>query len=315
MVYEPSSPSKSQDESGQKFVDGFKILEVLGAGSFATVKKCEKDGVFYAMKVFRKLRLQQNKNYIQIAGSMVVETAWDRCLGEIEILKQINCEQVANLIAILHFEHKLYVVFELAEDGMSMEWCPVEKSYFVPNTKLLISEDTARVYVRDVLLGLEYLHRNNIAHRDIKPQNLLVHRGHCKIVDFGVASRMDANGLMLKAGTEGTHHFYPPEYCGAEVAEISVSGNNMSMNNFHGARVDIWCLGVSLHAFLFGKIPFYSDSLADLFELIYHGEHPMIPEFDTVSDDCRKFLFLLLQKEPSKRPPALDLLKLPFTAV
>eukprot|EP00397_Hematodinium_sp_SG-2012_P020122 GEMP01020714.1.p1 GENE.GEMP01020714.1~~GEMP01020714.1.p1 ORF type:complete len:317 (+),score=66.28 GEMP01020714.1:68-1018(+) len=309
MVWEPSSPSKCHDESEQKFIGGYKTLETLGEGSFATVKRCEKDGQFYAMKILRKLRLKKRRDYVRgPEGKMVVETAWDKVQNEIKILKTLESPHVVQLKAILDFEHKVYLIFDIIEGGVSMDWCYDDKSYYVPNTRDLIPEPMARVYIRDVLRGLEYLHGKRVAHRDIKPQNIFVDKGHAKIGDLGTASLLDENDMIIKPGTDGTHCFFPPEYCSCEERDGGAPVQ------FTGVKVDVWCVGVCLHAFLFGKLPFYMDVLHELFEMINEAAVPELPEFDDVSEMCRTFQLMLLRKNPSERPDTKSLLEDPFLA-
>jgi len=304
MVWEPSSPSKYRDESQQKFIEGYKPLEVIGEGSFAKVKRCEKDGTFYAMKVLRKMRLSKKRDYVRGAdGKMVIETAWDKVQSEIDLLRTLDNDNLVRLISILDFGQKTYLIFELCEGGCSMDWNADLKSYFIPGTRALYSEEVACRYVADVLSGLAYLHKERICHRDIKPQNLLIAKARCKISDFGVATRMDENSILTKPGTEGTHSFFPPEYCGSQ---------EDASNIFDGEKVDVWCVGISMHAFLFGRIPFYKECLADLFDAIHVGEIPMIPDFDKITAECREVLFILLTRDAKSRRRAADMLHYPW---
>jgi len=116
---------------------------------------------------------------------------------------------------------------------------------------------------------------------------------------------MDENSLLTKFGTDGTHSFFPPEYCGAHQPIDGVL-------RFNGEKVDVWCAGVSLHAFLFGYIPFYRECMADLFEAIEKGEFPRIPEFDDVSKECIEFLYILLRRDATARPTAQEALEHPW---
>jgi len=266
--------------------------------------KTPKDGTFYAMKVLRKMRLSKKRDYVRGPdGKMVIETAWDKVQSEISLLRTLNNDNIVRLLSILDFGQKTYLIFELCEGGSSMEWSSESKSYFIPNTRELYSEHDACRYVADILMGLAYLHLERICHRDIKPQNLLIAKGRCKISDFGVAVRMDENSILTKPGTDGTHSFFPPEYCGAQEDESST---------FNGEKVDVWCVGISMHAFIFGKIPFCKECLADLFDALSAAVIPMIPEFDKVGAECRDVLFAMLTKDSVKRPTAVEVLRYPW---
>ncbi len=140
----------------------------------------------------------------------------------------------------------------------------------------------ARKVLRDVLLGLEYLHMQGIVHRDIKPANLLVSSNNVvKISDFGVsfASSLTINDEghrvdeMELAKTAGTPAFFAPELC-----QASVPSPHLLQSLVPDAaaahlpkvdhKIDIWALGVTLYCMLFGKVPFNADTEFELFQVI-----------------------------------------------
>ena len=120
--------------------------------------------------------------------------------------------------------------------------------------------------------ALAYLHKNFIAHRDLKPDNLLVNfNGTLKVTDFGVSShfteekrktainlrqlaRSKSRGIVSK--TEGTFPFYSPEMC----AESGVG--------YSAYMSDLWAAGVCLWIFVFGKLPFFHSDVVQLFSMI-----------------------------------------------
>ena len=96
-----------------------------------------------------------------------------------------------------------------------------------------LDEDTARAYFIQVLLGVEYLHSNDIVHRDIKPDNILLsdHGKTCKIVDFGVSEMFVKPGDDTMEKSAGSPAFMSPELCTA------------GHSAYHGRKDDIWSLG------------------------------------------------------------------------
>ena len=69
-----------------------------------------------------------------------------------------------------------------------MEYCPGGELFYLLKKTNALSEEKARFYIIEILLGLEYLHENKIIYRDLKPENILLDaRGHVKIADFGLA--------------------------------------------------------------------------------------------------------------------------------
>ena len=92
---------------------------------------------------------------------------------------------------------QLYLIQELCEGGEIMSGCNEEgeeKEEEDSSDAMIeaLSEDKARLYLRQMILGIEFCHRHNIIHRDIKPENVLLScDGVVKICDFGVACRMN----------------------------------------------------------------------------------------------------------------------------
>jgi serine/threonine protein kinase len=88
------------------------------------------------------------------------------------------------------------------------------------------------------LQGLDYLHANQVAHGDLKPDNLLLSAcGKVKIADFGSSQLTRACSLVNK--TCGTPAFMAPEMCGGHA--------------YHAATADLWALGVCLFMFVYGE--------------------------------------------------------------
>ena len=96
-----------------------------------------------------------------------------------------------------------------------------------------LDDDTARAYFIQILLGVEYLHSNDIVHRHIKPDNILLsdHGKTCKIVDFGVSEMFVKPGDDTMEKSAGSPAFMSPELCTA------------GHSAYHGRKDDIWSLG------------------------------------------------------------------------
>ncbi|MGH0134203.1 UNVERIFIED_CONTAM: hypothetical protein FKN15_054936 [Acipenser sinensis] len=127
----------------------------------------------------------------------------ERVYQEIAILKKLDHLNIVKLIEVLDdsSEDNLHMAFELMKKGPVME-VPTDSPF---------TEEQTRVYFRDVVLGIEYLHYQKIVHRDIKPSNLLLgDDGHIKIADFGVSNQFEGNDALLSS-TAGTPAFMAPE--------------------------------------------------------------------------------------------------------
>ncbi len=152
----------------------------------------KKDGKHYAVKVIKRTNVVANEKAIK---------------NEVGIMKNLKHPNLVNLIEFMEKEeyfktngssfHVMSVVLELAIGGELFE--------YVANTGRF-SETVSRTYFHQMIDALEYLHKNNIAHRDMKPENLLFDGDfNLKIADFGFSTFLNRN-LKTVLGTE--RYFY-----------------------------------------------------------------------------------------------------------
>ncbi|VDD93107.1 unnamed protein product [Enterobius vermicularis] len=150
-------------------------------------------------------------------------------------------------------------------------------------------EDLAWKYFRDTLKGLEYLHFQKIVHRDIKPANLLLSEtGQVKIADFGVSYEFEGIDAFL-TGTAGTPAFMAPEALTENASYF-----------YSGRAQDIWSLGITLYAFVIGKVPFWDNYIIALHKKIKND--PLVfPEKPQISDKLKSLIKSILKKDPGLR--------------
>lgn len=181
----------------------YRLMDEIGKGSYGVVRLCysDFDQTNYAMKIISKKRVMR-KAGLRRPSDKGKNTGLENLQREIAILKKVDHPNVVSLNEVLDdpTEDNLYLVFELMDGGEVME---------VPGPAL--SEQNARKYFVDVVLGIEYLHYQKIVHRDIKPSNLLLGEdGHIKIADFGVADVFEGDDALLNK-TAGSPAFMAPE--------------------------------------------------------------------------------------------------------
>lgn len=148
----------------------------------------KKDGKYYAVKVIKRTNIIANEKAIK---------------NEVNIMKSLKHPNLINLVDFMEKEeyfktngssfHVMSVVLELATAGELFE--------YVANTGRF-NEAVSRTYFHQMIDALEYLHSNNIAHRDMKPENLLFDADfNLKIADFGFSTFLN-RPLGTVLGTE-----------------------------------------------------------------------------------------------------------------
>uniref|UniRef100_A0A8B9LLQ8 calcium/calmodulin-dependent protein kinase n=1 Tax=Astyanax mexicanus TaxID=7994 RepID=A0A8B9LLQ8_ASTMX len=259
----------------------YKLKNEIGKGSYGVVKLAhnEDDDQYYAMKVVSKKRLMKQCGFPrrpppkETSGSKGNQPKplgpLNRVYQEIAILKKLDHLNVVKLVEVLD---------DPDEDNLHMG----EPVMDIPSDNPL-TEEQARFYFRDVILGIEYLHYQKIIHRDIKPSNLLLgDDGHIKIADFGVSNEFEGSDALL-SNSAGTPAFMAPETLTDQ--ENRFSGKHFSFCG--GKKHGITC-------------PFVDDYILALYEKIRNC--PVIfPDTPSVCEELKELLIRMLDKVPDTR--------------
>lgn len=205
----------------------------LGQGAYATVRLCldKRDQFKYAVKIYEKYKLTDPMK----------KKAAQR---EITVLKRLEHPGIISLHDLIDTPKQIYIVTDYIK-GISLQ----QYSKSVPNR--VIRENTARRIFKQVVEGVCYLHANNIVHRDLKLDNILVEETTrmVKLIDFGFSVVVGpGQNLKVFCGT--------PSYMAPEIVR---------KHEYDGKPVDIWALGVLLFVLLTGTFPFRGVSEQDLY--------------------------------------------------
>lgn len=198
------------------------------------------------------------------------------------IHKALDHPHIIKLIDVFEDDGAHYFILERADHGAL--------STIISYAGL--DEGRSREVFRQLLLALEYLHRNNIVHHDIKPHNVLLHHGQAKLCDFGASRAFNADQTSLPfTGIFGTVGYIAPEL---------LMGQKQ-----YGPPIDMFSAGVLLYEMVFGYAPFYPPSSCTYQPLEF-------PRKMTASPDLLNLLNKLLDKDPAVRITASQALGHPW---
>uniref|UniRef100_A0A8C9LM59 Non-specific serine/threonine protein kinase n=1 Tax=Piliocolobus tephrosceles TaxID=591936 RepID=A0A8C9LM59_9PRIM len=243
--------------------ESFNFIKVIGVGSYGKVLLVRhiKQNKLYAMKILRKENI--------ISMNQLEHTRIER-----NVLKCVSHPFIVKMYYAFQTSKKLYFI---------LEYCPGGELFFHLSKIRFVNEKSAKFYMCEIILALQYLHELNIIYRDLKPENVLIdEQGHIKLTDFGLSKEgvTESNSAKSLCGT--------PEYLAPEI--VHQTG--------HGKAVDWWSLGIMLYEMLTGNLPFNGKSRSDLFEKIKHKKVVYPCSFSPVVVDLLKKLF---EKNPKKR--------------
>lgn len=261
--------------------DYYQLVSVLGQGHFGKVLLARdiRSHERFAVKVIRKHKAQLKSK--------------EKIRREVEIMRLVNHKNVLRMFDLFETSEKLYFVLEYMEGGPLHE--------VMNRGDHTYTEDRARVIVRDVLEGLEYLHAKNIVHRDVKPDNILTSSKSwpfvSKLADFGLSNFMETGSdtLESKVGT--------PYFCAREVISTQT----------YGAKADLWSTGVMMYEMLSGTKPFEGNGTKAVLQKIMAARYAF-PEqiWARISEEAKDLMRRLICVDVEKRLSATEALQHPW---
>ncbi|MBE3101287.1 MAG: Stk1 family PASTA domain-containing Ser/Thr kinase, partial [Firmicutes bacterium] len=205
----------------------YELLEKIGGGGMAVVykAKCHLLKRYVAVKVLRP-ELVENEEFVA------------RFKRESQSVASLSHQNIVNIYDVGQEDDIHYIVMEYI-DGKTLK-------EYIHDKGRLDNEEAVRICIQ-ICAALNHAHKNNIVHRDIKPQNILINQeGLVKVADFGIARAItSATVTMAGANVIGSVHYFSPEQARGGIVD---------------KKSDIYSLGIVLYEMVTGVVPFEGDS-------------------------------------------------------
>lgn len=289
-----------QQQFHRKSIGDWDFVKTIGAGSMGKVKLAQHNltGEICAVKIVpraAKLYQRAHANDPPILNAQAAaqqqkefekEVARDkRTIREGALGRLLFHPFICRLYEIVPMTNHYYMLFEYVEGGQMLD-------YIVSHG--LLKEKYARKFARGIALALDYCHKNNVVHRDLKIENIMINqKGDIKIIDFGL-SNLYLPKTLLKTYC-GSLYFAAPEL--------------LSAKPYVGPEVDVWSFGIVLYVLVCGKVPFDDQVVAVLHEKIKRGDVEYPP---FLSKECVSLLSRMLVVDPARRAPLSEVILHPW---
>ena len=269
-AYDAYSKANSLDPSLCILPEKYKILSVLGRGRIATVYKAEDitKNKLVAIKVL-------NGEYIQ---DFMVASSFE---NESRILSLVNHRSLLKLIEQGKYKKRSYIAYEYVE---------AKSLYDIILEKTLTPSDVCNIAL-EIASAIKHLHNNSIVHRDIKPQNILIHNypTDIRLIDFAFSALLDPSITSSTMVNVGTIAYMAPElYSGLSLSTVGTGPRYLPRSKIDLSSVDIYCFGATLFHAITGELP----------KMDYNIKK--IPE--GFAKNFWELVLRMLSSEPSKRP-------------
>lgn len=266
-------PREVDAKTSGSFNDFYQLGEKINSGRFGDVHHCyeNESKLHLACKIIKK------------RGAMARQTVQH----ELNIMNELRHPRL--LIAYDAFinRNECVLVMEFVAGGELFEKVVDEK---------VVREIDCIGYIRQICEGCQYMHEKSIVHLDLKPENIVCvskDGTKIKIIDFGLAQKLNSADEMSNRTLQGTAEFAAPEILNYDPLSPAT---------------DMWSVGVVCYVLLSGIAPFAGETDDETITNVTSGEYDFTEEFDIISDLGKNFISKLLHKRPRRRMLAKDCL-------
>ncbi|XP_071810405.1 uncharacterized protein [Asterias amurensis] len=250
----------------------FEFIRTLGCGTYGKVK--------LAVQLDTREEVA-----VKCIPKSKVDNAADlrRLRHEIEVMSLLHHPHIIKVTEVFESREKIVMVMEHASGG--------ELYDFINDSKLTVQQ--TKELFQQIVSAVRYIHKNNIVHRDLKLENILLDSDFkVKIADFGLSSKFDHSRLL-------------DTFCGSP---LYASPEIINGSPYHGPEVDCWSLGVILYAMVYRTMPFHGADFNQLKKQIAKGDFVEPPELSDASD----LIHRMLTVDPKKRIPIEGIINHPW---
>ncbi|KAG8189818.1 hypothetical protein JTE90_026121 [Oedothorax gibbosus] len=227
---EENSKASKKSSSEELRDHGFKVGKVLGEGSYCKVRKATYKTQEIAVKVINRAHLS-------------TDFLTKFLPREIEVLSKVKHENIIKVYKIFNYKDRVYIFMELAQNDLL--------NYVKERDR--IPEKEARNLFRQIVSALKYLHSINVAHRDLKCENIMITENkEIKLIDLGFCRKtVNSSGRRILSQTYcGSHAYAAPEV--------------LRGTPYNPMIYDVWSLGCVLYIMVTGRMPFDDSNVRKL---------------------------------------------------
>lgn len=251
-------------KSAHRRLGNYHLIRQLGIGGFAEV--------YLGEHVYLKTLAA-----IKVLRKSVSSQEMQQFLKEARTISQLHHPSIIRILEFGVDDTIPFLVMDYAPHGTLRHACP--RGHRLPL-------DTIVSYVKQVTPALQYAHANNVIHRDVKPENMLLGRNNeVMLSDFGIAVAAHQTASLKTLDTAGTPHYMAPEHIRGKPRPAS----------------DQYALGIVVYEWLCGTRPFHGDILQVMYQQANTAPPPLRNMLPALSPDIERVVLQALAKDPHQR--------------